>query len=106
MDYREREKIAELIKELRGDSSLRDYAKVLGVNYTTVRSWENGDTFPQLEYLEKIAHQLDWSLPKLYYYLKGEKPAFDQVRELAFLLSQGDRFKLSRDLLDSLSVAS
>jgi DNA-binding transcriptional regulator YiaG len=37
---RSKEKLAELIRELRGDQSQRAFAKTLGVSFASIQSWE------------------------------------------------------------------
>lgn len=66
------ERLAVLIKKLRGDKSQRQFAKVLGVSYAAVRSWEESESMPGLKSLEKIADYSNQTLEELLEYLKDE----------------------------------
>lgn len=66
------ERLAVLIKRLRGDKSQRQFAKVLGVSYAAVRSWEESESMPGLKSLEKIADYSNQTLEELLEYLKDE----------------------------------
>jgi len=72
----EKERLAKLLKEVRGNRSQRFYAKLLKVSYTTIQDWEGCRSFPDEDNLKNIAASAGWSLPELEQYLSiGEKPA-------------------------------
>ncbi|MEM6403916.1 MAG: helix-turn-helix transcriptional regulator [Cyanobacteria bacterium P01_D01_bin.116] len=50
------ERLAELIKELRGATSQRRFSQQLGVSKSSVNFWESGLSFPDTENLEKLAN--------------------------------------------------
>lgn len=66
------QKLATLLKELRGSRSYRDFAEVIGASHTDVRRWESGKGEPRLRVLRKIAALRGWTLDELMVYLEGE----------------------------------
>lgn len=66
------QKLATLIKELRGSRSYRDFAEMIGATHTDVRRWESGKGEPRLRVLGKIAAIRGWTLDELMVYLEGE----------------------------------
>ena len=67
---RSKEKLAELIRQLRGDQSQRAFAKTLGVSFASIQSWENGDAMPSTENLSVIAQKSGYTLQGLIEYLE------------------------------------
>ena len=67
---RSKEKLAELIRQLRGDQSQRAFAKTLQVSFASIQSWENGDAMPSTENLSAIAHKSGYTLQGLIAYLE------------------------------------
>jgi transcriptional regulator with XRE-family HTH domain len=76
------ERLSSLIRKLRGDKSQRQFAKFLGVSYAAVRSWEESESMPGLNSLEKIADYSNQTLEELLQYLKDEGD--DQSKVLLF----------------------
>lgn len=87
------QRLATLLKELRGSSSFREFAEKLGVLHSDVRRWElelKGE--PKSRVLRKIAALRGWTVDELMAYLEGEvtsPPDFvsqllDTVRGLPF----------------------
>ena len=66
------QKLATLVRELRGSLSLRDFAEKIGASHTDVRRWESGKGEPRLRVLGKIAAFRGWTLDELMVYLEGE----------------------------------
>lgn len=66
-------KLATLVRELRGNLSLRDFAEMIGATHTDVRRWESGKGEPRLRVLGKIAAIRGWTLDELMLYLEGEQ---------------------------------
>lgn len=67
------QRLAALLRELRGSSSLREFAEKLGVMHSDIRRWESelkGE--PKLRVLAKIAALRGWTLDELMTYLEGE----------------------------------
>lgn len=77
------ERLAQLIKELRGNTSQRRFSTLLGVSKSCVHFWESRLAFPDTENLEKLAKFRGWTLAQLQTYLvKGELPddnSFQQI---------------------------
>lgn len=87
------QRLATLLKELRGSSSFREFAEKLGVLHSDVRRWEldlKGE--PKSRVLRKMAALRGWTVDELMAYLEGEvtsPPDFvsqllDTVRGLPF----------------------
>jgi transcriptional regulator with XRE-family HTH domain len=55
MKQDEREKLAEIVRKLRGRRSKRVMADILGVSHPTITAWENCEVDPEPENLRKIA---------------------------------------------------
>lgn len=65
------QKLATLIKEMRGNCSFREFAATIGTTHTNVRQWESGKGEPSLRVLRKMAAQRGWTLDELMVYLEG-----------------------------------
>lgn len=100
-----KERLSELVSELRAGRSLRDYAKVLGVSASTVRAWEKGEAEPLLYQMEILADQRGWSFPYFYYYIKGKSPSLNDVGSLLSLLNHSEQVRLLTDIF-SANIAS
>ncbi len=66
--------LATLLKELRGESSLREFAEIIGATLFSLRLWESGKGEPRMRVLSKIAALKGWTLDELMVYLEGEAP--------------------------------
>jgi transcriptional regulator with XRE-family HTH domain len=55
MNKEQRQRLSELIREIRGERSLRELARELEVSAVSVNSWEKGDSVPGIESLDAIA---------------------------------------------------
>lgn len=100
----ERDRIANIVKDLRGDMTLREMGKLLGVSATTVRAWEQGESVPMMDQLEAIAIKKGCSFPYLYYSIKGTKPTVKEVESLVLLLPELDRYKVFGSVIQSLNA--
>ncbi|MFH7023950.1 MAG: helix-turn-helix domain-containing protein [Heteroscytonema crispum UTEX LB 1556] len=77
------ERLAELIKGLRGATSQRRFSQQLGVSKSCVNFWESGLAFPDTGNLEKLAALKGWTLAELQTYLvKGELPSDDTLQQI------------------------
>ncbi len=70
MDSKER--LAALVKSLRGQESQRKFAKSLGVSFASIQSWEAGDAMPSRENLSLLAARAGYTLQGLVSYLDNE----------------------------------
>ncbi len=70
VDITAQERLSSLIKKLRGDRSQRQFAKLLGVSYAAIRSWEECESMPGVSSLSKIASYSHQSVEELLNYLK------------------------------------
>lgn len=68
------QRLVALLKELRGNSSYREFAATIGTTHTNVRQWESGKGEPRLRVLGKLAALRGWTLDELMIYLEGELP--------------------------------
>lgn len=108
-----RQRLANLVRELRGEKSQRNFAKLLGVSYYAVQSWEKQAVWPDDDNLQKLADLKGWSLSELQVYLQvptnAEEVADDKrLKELSFVgnvesghLTRAREAKLSRKLCTS-----
>ncbi|VXD25201.1 helix-turn-helix domain-containing protein [Planktothrix paucivesiculata] len=64
-----KEKLASLVREMRGDKSQRSFAKLLGVSYYAVQTWEKQSVWPDDDNLEKLANLKGWTKEQLQLYL-------------------------------------
>ncbi len=115
VDITAEERLSRLVKKLRGDKSQRQFSKILGVSYAAIRSWEEGESMPGLNSLEKIAQYSNQSLEQLLNYLKntGEDksqvsslPSFSLAEELipaVKKLSRSEKSKLAQFLIQDLA---
>lgn len=111
MNYQERKKLGQLIKELRVESGLSQRAfasQYLDCSYAALRSWEEGESVPGIENLEQIAKLRGWSITQILDYVRGNesKPAIEVLLEQANHLTDEERLELARSLLGSVSLPS
>ncbi|WP_367291712.1 helix-turn-helix domain-containing protein [Laspinema palackyanum] len=71
VDFEEQQRLADLLKYLRGRQSQREFGKILGVSHPTISGWENCQWEPSEKYLEKIAELSGKTLSDLKAYLQS-----------------------------------
>ncbi|MFG6107153.1 helix-turn-helix transcriptional regulator [Leptothoe sp. EHU-05/26/07-4] len=64
-------RLSEVVHEIRGDQSQRQFARKMQVSQSTVQQWENGRNVPSLENLEKIARLKGMLVEDFIAYLYG-----------------------------------
>lgn len=64
-----KERLAQLIKELRGCTTQREFAKLLGTSYTSIQDWEKQIRLPKEKNLKRIAQLKGWTQEELLRYL-------------------------------------
>lgn len=101
--FDDKERMAVIVRDLRGDMTLRQMAKIMGVSATTVRAWEQSEATPMVDQLEMIAHKKGWSLPYLYYKIKGTKPTVEDCECLIMLLNEDEKFLLYGSVVKSMA---
>lgn len=103
MDEKQLQRWSELIKEIRGEQSLRVIARQLKVSPVAISSWEYGDSVPTVESLDKVAKLKGWDIYQLLRYLRDESfsPNIDEVFKLAIALPTHEKLKLATMLLTS-----
>lgn len=111
MNYQERKKLGQLIQELRIESGLSQRAfasQNLDCSYAALRSWEEGESVPGIENLERIAKLKGWSIPQILDYVRGNesKPTLEVLLEQATHLTDEERLQLAQSLLGSVSLQS
>lgn len=72
MNLEAREKLANVLKELRGSETFTDFGKRLGVSYAAVSKWENCLSEPDTENLTKIAKLAGYRLDEFINMLNGK----------------------------------
>jgi transcriptional regulator with XRE-family HTH domain len=75
MNLKERENLSKLIKKNRGNLSQRAYARRIGVNYASIRNWEECIYAPNTEGLEKLAKGMGYSFGELMRKIEGNAEA-------------------------------
>ncbi|MBD2499839.1 helix-turn-helix transcriptional regulator [Anabaena azotica FACHB-119] len=83
MDQESRQRFAEIVKNLRGERDLRQFARTLGVSHPTVIAWENCQSEPKRQNLERIAELRGESLEVLLEYIDGKQQVSGQDRLLS-----------------------
>jgi transcriptional regulator with XRE-family HTH domain len=85
-----RARLSELLRELRGSSSQREFAKLLGTSYTAVQDWEKQIRFPKEHNLKRIAKLKGWTQEKLvrHLFLPDEQHETSAVDPLEAILAQ------------------
>ncbi len=83
MNLEMRQRLALLLKQLRGDRSQRQYApelcrelQLLGasaISYSALRGYEESQAEPGVEFLEVVARLRGWDLSRLMAYLRGNE---------------------------------
>lgn len=63
--------LATLLKELRSERSLREFAEMIGATHVSLRLWESGKGEPRMRVLRSIASLKGWTLDELMVYLEG-----------------------------------
>jgi Helix-turn-helix. len=79
MDIEERERFAEVVRNLRSDRNIRDFAKIVGVSHPTILLWEKGNGKPRRENLERIAELRGESLENLLAFLSNKSIPQDRL---------------------------
>ncbi len=64
-----RKHLAKLLKELRGNSTQRQFAKQLGTSYTALQDWEKQICLPNDKNLKRIAQLKGWTQEELVLYI-------------------------------------
>jgi transcriptional regulator with XRE-family HTH domain len=86
MDISARQKLANLIRNHRGNKSYRSYGKELGVSGTTIQDWETLATEPSGEKLNLIANAVGFTLQELLENINGR--AFSNPTPIDRLIRQ------------------
>lgn len=74
-----KKRLANLVKELRGERSQRSFAKLLGVSNQAVQNWEKERTWPDDDNLQRLADLKGWTPKQLQAYLEAEPQANEGV---------------------------
>ena len=76
-------RLTTLVQNLRGSLSQGQFAKKLGVNRSTVTSWESREAYPEVDNLQKLANLKGWTLEEIQFYLlQGELPTEDPLEQI------------------------
>lgn len=86
MNLQAREKLAEVLRELRGHETLTVFAKRFDVSYQALSKWESLQSFPDMEHLAKIAKVAGYALDDFVCFLDGRKP--EKRSEFGYLKQQ------------------
>lgn len=85
-----KQRLARLIKELRGQRTQREFAKLLGTSYTAVQDWEKQIRLPKEENLRRIAQLKGWTHEELLCHLFLPNPGSETTltSSLKILIAQ------------------
>lgn len=72
MKQSSKDKLASLIKNLRSNTSQRQFAKSLNVSFASVQAWESGDSMPSTENLAAIASKAGYTIEGLIAHLDDQ----------------------------------
>lgn len=75
VDATSKQRLANLVRELRGERSQRSFAKLLGVSNQAIQYWEKERTWPDDDNLQKLAALKGWTLLQLQASLEGKPKA-------------------------------
>lgn len=64
-----KQRLAQLVKELRGQSTQREFARLLGTSYTAIQDWEKQVRLPRGANLQRIAEMKGWSQEEIMRFL-------------------------------------
>ncbi len=96
-----KKRLANLIREARGDISQRQFAKMIGVSQTSVSDWEKGTYFPNLENAEAIARRLGISLSDFVAQIEDEgKTEFEKIIDSVKLLDWNRLAEIQRAIAE------
>lgn len=106
MTEQESIQLKKLLKEMRGEISIRKFCSNCNIHYSAWRSWESLESVPTLENLKKIADLKGWTLEEITSYLKtGEinstPYSVNDLLKYAQTLSFEEKVELARKLLES-----
>lgn len=79
MDNQAKQRLSELIKDLRGGLTQREFAKRIGVTYGAIQSWENAEVTPSSANLVKIADYAGLTLQELMSRVTGSKVGIGKI---------------------------
>jgi transcriptional regulator with XRE-family HTH domain len=74
MNLEARTKLSQVVRRTRGKETLTMFARKINVTYGAVAKWENLESIPSTENLEKIGNLAGYSLEEFLEYLEGKKP--------------------------------
>ncbi|WP_414755604.1 helix-turn-helix domain-containing protein [Anabaena sp. CCY 9910] len=107
MDDGAKKRLAEMLVEVQGDRSVRQFAMDLGVALGTVQNWLQGAGFPSARNLEKIATASGTTIEELFAKLRGQEAIYtpkvaEDVLRIALQLNDEQRRRLIKLLVDSI----
>jgi len=75
MTEQEKIRLRDLLKQLRGNTSVREYCRNVKIcTYSAWGGWEKMESEPKIQNYEAIAELKGWTLQQLYTYLKTGSP--------------------------------
>ena len=105
MSKEEALRLKELLKQTRGDLSIRAFCEDTDIHWSAWRAWEACDSSPTRENLEKICALVGWTLDQMSAYLRTgnkENPPYSasDLLEYGKALPLEERINLARQLLE------
>lgn len=93
-----KKRLAQLIKTLRGSTTQREFAKLLGTSYTAIQDWEKQIRLPKENNLHRIAQLKGWTQEELlrYLFVLDESPHTPSGDPLAAIIQQVQTLSLTQ----------
>ena len=79
MNLDARKKLAQVIRNSRGKDTMTIYGHKINVSYAAVSKWENLESIPSMDNLEKIGKLAGYNLEEFLQYLEGKKSEPSQI---------------------------
>jgi transcriptional regulator with XRE-family HTH domain len=105
MNRQEREQLSTFLKELRGGKTQRSFADILNCSYSALRSWEEAESVPGIENLQKIAEIAEISIYELIAIIKQEnlaekKETIESLKRSINSLNREEKLEIARFIMN------
>ncbi len=106
MDQGSRRRLAQILKGIQGDRSVREFARDLDVSLGTMQNWLDATGLPSIENLGKIAAVVGMTVQELYDAMNGEQQQTplpkkaEDVLHIVLQLDDRERRRLIKLLMD------
>jgi transcriptional regulator with XRE-family HTH domain len=98
MNQEELDRFSEIIRQIKGNLTNREFAQKIGVSVYSISAWQSGSTTPTVESLDLIASYMKISTNELLIRIKGKKnkslPTAESFYDLMSDLTKNEKIKL------------